>query len=336
MNKMTCALVSVACALSLAACGAGGDSKAGTINVATSLTASDSPFILGSEAGVWKKRGLEAENVPMQGAAPALAGLANGSIQTVQQGPVVMAQANQKGADLRYFCGVGPVIWNGLIVDSDGPLAGMAGLPYKQKIAALKGKSIGVSALKSTTELLGGMMLEAGGLKASDVSYVAIGYGKGALSALDQGRVDAVVTYPFLTQQGEDRVKLFVDVPNEKDAPSDMYNTMSSGWMANKDWLDKNPDKAQKFCAAFGDALDYVTAEQNRDTVAAGLQKSFGVPSLDLAKQVVSKDGPMRLLSTKLDCGALQRAIELAEKQGQIKSEPKMTCDNMIWKAPAS
>ncbi|WP_165958881.1 ABC transporter substrate-binding protein [Actinomadura sp. KC345] len=325
----------VALALSLVACGSGGSASGdGTINVATSQTASDAPFIIGSEAGIWDKHGLKVENVPVQGSAPAFAGLANGSIQTVHQGPVVMAQANQKGADLRFFCGAGATIWNGFIVASDGPLAGMSGQPYKKKIEALKGRNIGISALKSTTEMLGNMMLEAGGLSGSDVSYVAVGYGEGALSALKQGRVDAIVTYPFLTQQGEDAVELLVDIPNEKDAPADMFNTMNSGWIANKEWLDENPETAKKFCGAFGDALTHVTAEKNRDAVAGKLQKSFGIPSLGVAKEVISADGPLSLLSTKLDCGALQRSIELAEKQGQIKTDPKMTCDNMIWKAP--
>src|SRR5262249_50403877 len=83
----------------------------------------------------------------------------------------------------------GPVA---LVVGSDVAMPN-AGKPYPEWIADLKGKKIGVFARGAAVENMMNIILAKGGLKPSDVTYVAVGGPTTAFPALANKQVDAAI-----------------------------------------------------------------------------------------------------------------------------------------------
>lgn len=74
-------------------------------------------------------------------------------------------------------------------------------LPDYRGIEDLRNRRIGVSTLGATTHLAASLLLSRGNLRAADVTFVPVGLGDSAASALHSGTVDALATLdPLITQ----------------------------------------------------------------------------------------------------------------------------------------
>ena len=123
-----------------------------------------------------------------------LQALIGGSIDVAQTPIEVVAAAVQRGAKLRTV--VGSAVSNIFQIDVSTKLA----LPneakgYPAEMQDLKGLKVGVVARGSATESFFSFLMQQAGLKADDVTYVAVGAPNTAFAALRAGQVDAIVSW---------------------------------------------------------------------------------------------------------------------------------------------
>jgi NitT/TauT family transport system substrate-binding protein len=116
-----------------------------------------------------------------------------------------------------------------LVVMPDSPL---------KSPADLKGKKFGISNPKSLGEMMGVLVMEQAGLKQGDVQMTALGSLSGALTALENGVVDAtsIPVILFRTRGGESKYRVLVSPKDLPLIPSQLG--MATG-KAIKEWPDK-------------------------------------------------------------------------------------------------
>src|SRR5438034_9728277 len=104
--------------------------------------------------------------------------------------------------------------------------------------ADLKGKRFGISNPKSLGEMMGVLVMEKAGLKQGDVQMTALGSLSGALTALENGVVDAtsIPIILFRTRGGENKYRVLVSPKDLPLIPSQLG--MATG-KAMKDWPEK-------------------------------------------------------------------------------------------------
>lgn len=169
-----------------------------------------------------------------------------------------------------------------------------------QKPADLKGKTIGLPVLSGASYIGLRALLEAGGLKESDVTLEAIGYNQ--IAALTSGRVQAAVIYtPNEPTQLEAQ-----GFPVNTLRVADYMQLVGNGLITNEDTLRKNPDLVRRMVTAMLKGIQ--DALTNPDQSYAICEKY--VPNLSKADQTVQK----KVLTTSMD---LWQASRLGYSQPQ-------------------
>ena len=93
-------------------------------------------------------------------------------------------------------------------------------------VADLKGKKFGISNPKSLGEMMGVLVMEKAGLKPDDVQSVALGSLGGALTALENGVVDATAMPVILFRRAAARAS----IASWSGRRNCRYSARSSAW----------------------------------------------------------------------------------------------------------
>ena len=154
-----------------------------------------------------------------------------------------------------------------LVVMPDSPL---------KTPADLKGKKFGISNPKSLGEMMGVLVMEKAGLKQGDVQMTALGSLSGALTALENGVVDAtsIPIVLFRTRGGESKYRVLVSPKDLPLIPSQLG--MATG-KAMKEW----PDKLRAIQAARREGTNFIY--QHPDEAIEILSKIYApLPAKDV------------------------------------------------------
>jgi NitT/TauT family transport system substrate-binding protein len=189
---------------------------------------------------------------------------------------------------------------------------------------------IGVTALGSQTQFMVEYLAIQAGLDPSEVSFVSVGGGSGAIAAIRNGAVDAVVTgEPALTTLASaDDTKIVADTRTNEGTIAVYGGLYPSGTLyARADFINQNPRTVQAFTLALVRALIWIDHSSAED-MAEVLPEEWAKPSRDLflasirgTKDMFSPDGRFslegarvalhvlstvdpRLRSVKIDLGA--------------------------------
>jgi NitT/TauT family transport system substrate-binding protein len=173
-------------------------------------------------------------------------------------------------------------------------------LPNFKSVADLKGKKIGVTAPGSSTNVLANFVLAKAGLKPSDVSFVGVGAGSGAVAAMRAGQIDAmsnldpVIT--LLTRSGD--LKIVTDTRNMAEAEKVFGGPMPAGCLyAPQPFLDKNPNTAQALANAMVRANKWIQQAGSGDIIKAVPEsyllgdRAVYIDGFLASKQAMSVDG---------------------------------------------
>jgi NitT/TauT family transport system substrate-binding protein len=161
------------------------------------------PLTLSEQLGYFKAEGLDIEISDLAGGSRALQALVGGSADIVSGAfeHTINMQAKNQAIQAFVLQGRAPQIALGI---STRTLAN-----YKS-LQDLRGKKIGVSAPGSSTNMVADLVLARAGIKPTDVSFVGVGTGAGALAALRAGQIDVMCnTDPIMTmleQKGDVRI----------------------------------------------------------------------------------------------------------------------------------
>ena len=199
------------------------------------------PLTIAEVKGFFKDEGLDVSIADFAGGSKALQAVVGGSADVVSGAFEHTLSLQAKGQFYRAFAlqGRAPMIGVGV---------SRKNLPGYKGPADLKGKKIGVTAPGSSTNMVVNFFLAKHGLKASDVSFIGVGAGAGAVTALRSGQIDAISnTDPvvsMLEMPGE--IQIIVDTRTLKDTQDIFGGNMPAGSLyAPQAFIDANPNTTQ-------------------------------------------------------------------------------------------
>lgn len=161
------------------------------------------PLTISEQLGYFKAEGLDVEISDFAGGAKALQAMMGGSADVVSGAfeHTISMQARNQFIQAFVLQGRAPQIAIGVSTKT---------VPNYKSVQDLRGKKIGVSAPGSSTNMIADLVLARSGLKPADVSFVGVGTGAGALTALRSGQIDVMSnTDPVMTmleQKGDVRI----------------------------------------------------------------------------------------------------------------------------------
>ena len=143
------------------------------------------PLTIAEQLGYFKAEGLDLQIVDFAGGSQSLRALVGGSADVVSGAFEHTINMQAKGQHLRavVLMGRAPQIVLGVNPKT---------MPHFKSVADLKGKKIGVTAPGSSTNVMANFALAKAGLKPSDVSFIGVGAGSGAVAAVRSGQIDAL------------------------------------------------------------------------------------------------------------------------------------------------
>jgi NitT/TauT family transport system substrate-binding protein len=147
------------------------------------VSANGMPFAVAMEKGFFKKEGANVTGIlTSAGGGTTLRNMLAGDAPYAEVNPNAVIAAAQQGADIKIVSGnvltVAEFVW---AVKKDTPI---------KSVKDLKGKKVGYTNPRSTSQALATLVLQSGGLKTADAELVKTGgFGEGVV-ALDSGLVD--------------------------------------------------------------------------------------------------------------------------------------------------
>lgn len=258
----------------LAACGGGG--SAGEANTRSAMPLKEMNImyfpiplsiteLAAKEQGFFKEEGLDVRLINATSGADAVKFIVAGSAYGQLASNALNLQAIDAGQPLIELGSVANI--NPMEFTAREDLGLPFGSPLKEKVAALKGKRIGVTGIGAATHIVAQALLRAGGLDpAKDVEFVAVGLTTTAVQQLKGGRIDAYVAPapfgPIAKDAGAGALYIGKD-----DFPSTMQPAAWLTLTTTQAQYDKDPALAKSWCAAEVKGVRWVTDPANRDAV---------------------------------------------------------------------
>ena len=251
------------------------------------------PLTISEQLGYFKAEGLDIEISDFAGGARALQALVGGSADVVSGAYEHTINMQSKNQFIQAFVLLGraPQIAMGVSTKA---------MPSYKGLADLKGKKIGVSAPGSSTNMVANLILARAGIKASDVSYVGVGTGAGALAALRSGQIDAMSnTDPVMTmleQKGE--VKIISDTRTLKGTLEVFGGPMPAACLyTNAEFVQKNPNTCQAMANAIVHGLKWLQTAGPSDIIKTVPEtyllgdRALYLASFNKVREAISLDG---------------------------------------------
>jgi NitT/TauT family transport system substrate-binding protein len=255
------------------------------------------PLTIAERLGYFKEAGLDVEIIDVGGGARALEALVGESADVTAGAFDHTIQMQAKNQEI-----VGIVLFGrhpsfALAVRSEKASA------YRDA-RDLKGMKVGVTSMGSQTQFMAEYLAIQAGLPPSEISFVNVGGGAGAIAAIRNGAVDAVVTgEPALTtlvSTGD--AKIVADTRTSEGTIELFEGLYPSGTMyARAGFIDRNPRTVQAFAHAMVRALiwiDQATAESIADVLPAEWAKpnrALFLTSIRGTRDMFSPDGKFSL-----------------------------------------
>jgi len=249
------------------------------------------PLTIAEVRGYFKDEGLDVSIADFAGGSKALQAVVGGSADVCSGAYEHTINLQSKGQFYRAFAlqGRAPMIVLGV----------SSKMGYKSP-ADLKGKKVGVTAPGSSTSMLVNFFLAKHGLKPSDVSFIGVGAGAGAVTALRSGQIDAISNLDPVMSALETAgdIQIAVDTRKLKDTLDVFGGNMPAGCLyASQDFLSANPNTAQALANAIVRADKWIQ-KASPDEIAKTVPQSYllGEPevykaSLSKSKEGISPDG---------------------------------------------
>jgi len=273
------------------------------------------PLSIAEARGYFKDEGLDVSIADFAGGSKALQAVVGGSADVCSGAYEHTINLQSKGQFYRAFAlqGRAPMIVLGV----------SSKLGYKTP-ADLKGKKVGVTAPGSSTSMLVNFFLAKHGMKPSDVSFIGVGAGAGAVTALRTGQIDALSNLDPVMSALETAgdIQIAVDTRKLKDTLDTFGGNMPAGCLyASQDFLSANPNTAQALANAIVRADKWI-AKASPEEIAKVVPASYllGEPevykaSLTKSKEGISPDGTFPEDGPKTALKALMSYVTLDESK---------------------
>ncbi|SMG55444.1 ABC transporter substrate-binding protein [Paraburkholderia susongensis] len=171
-----------------------------------------------------------------------------------------------------------------------------------RSMADVRGKTLGVTGLGSSTSFLTQYLAQRAGVPASQYTLLPVGAGNSFITAIRQGRIHAgMTTEPTVTQllkSGDATV--LVDMRNVDGTRAALGGTYpASSLYVQSTWLDAHPQEAAKLARAFVKTLRYMHTHSAEEIAAQmpkediGIDRALYVSALRASLPMYTVDGRM-------------------------------------------
>jgi NitT/TauT family transport system substrate-binding protein len=247
--------------------------------------------------GFYKEEGIEVSISQVAGAAKVLEAVVGGSADV---GGGVYEQTIQMAAE-----GKSIVSFISLL---KSPNFAILAAPGVRKLSDLRGKTVGVSSVGSPSQFYLVYLLQREGI--TDVSTANVGMGASAVAALERGQVDAAVLFgsaipAFLARKPDAAILADTRTPEGLRAAFDTDDYPASCLLAQKEWLDANPESAKKIAKAVLRSLAWIREHSPEEILLKVPQEvragdvSVEIAAIRLAQPMYSVDGHINMKSAE-------------------------------------
>jgi NitT/TauT family transport system substrate-binding protein len=169
--------------------------------------------------------------------------------------------------------------------------------PGIHKWADLRGKTVGVSSVGSPSQFYLTYLLNKQGI--TDVSTATVGMGATAMAALEHGQVDAAVLFgsaitAYLARRPDAVILADTRTAEGLQSAFQVTDYPASCLLAQRSWLEANPDSAKKMARAVLRAMAWIrehSAEEILARVPSAGDPAAELAAIRLAKPMYSVDG---------------------------------------------
>lgn len=224
--------------------------------------------------GYWKEEGYDVDVFPISGSSEAAQQLAVDNLDFAQMNASVIIQSNtEHKLPIRAVVTNGTVGW-GVAVKKDGAI---------KSVADLKGKIVGIVSLSSGgIPLLRSFAAGAGLDPDNDLTLIATGVGAPALTALQSGRVDALMYWSSALvgfRNADENIEVLRD-PNWQKLPDFTFSTSQKQMESDPKLVEgiaRGVAKAMVFAAANPDCVRQVQWKYYPDTKPTGVSEEQAI-----------------------------------------------------------
>jgi NitT/TauT family transport system substrate-binding protein len=215
-----------------------------------SLDESYAPVIVAKHVGFFRDDGIDVELLPVGGSNEVAIQISagNGEIGAASPGQAIVGMQPQPNLALQYFY---DMLYSSIWMISV-PVESSA-----KSLADLKGKKLGVTSMGSAGVTFGRAFLSSAGLDPStDITFVAIGNGAQAVTAVRQGMVDGLMFWDTAVAKFHTSGLRLRNLP----LPVQISKLPDVSLLAQPDFLEKNPRIAIGTGRALAKGLDFCLA----------------------------------------------------------------------------
>jgi len=272
-----------------------------TVHVLAVPTDGVKSLLYAQHANLFRKRGIEADIVPMGSGAAIFAAIVAGSADVGSGSLFPVFAAYSRGVPLRIIAPASLYASDHcdtfLLVQKDAPI---------QTARDLNGKTLGSDAVGDFNSTATRAWLDQHGGDGKSLRVIELKSSE-QITSLDAGRIDAVVLKPpFLTTAlaaGKFRV-----LGRPLDAVGERF--LLSSWVSSVDFITKNPEVVNRFVAGLTEAARYTNANQAATTDMVA--QFTGQDAAVLARGIRSTTAESLVLAD------VQRPLDFALKYGII------------------
>ena len=175
-------------------------------------------------------------------------------------------------------------------------------MAHYRNLNDLRGKKIGVSVPGSSTNMVANLVLSRAGIRPTEVSYVGVGTGAGALTAMRAGEIDAISdvdpVMTMLEQKGD--IRVIADTRTLKGTQEIFGGPMPAGCLyASSAFVQKNPNTCQALANAIVHGLKWLQTAGPGDIIKTVPEsyllgdRALYLATFEKVREAISPDGVM-------------------------------------------
>lgn len=237
----------------------------------------DTPVFVAQAEGIFQKNGLEVEMISFTTGPALMSALLSGSTQFSDGGGGLLTFPQvARGHNIRGIANFWSESFYTLIARSNIPTPNKD-KPYPAPMLDLRGKRVGVTALGALTAAMVETMARDAGLKVGeDITIVAAGAVNTAISALENGSIDAYLSYQPINQLLDARNKgQYTVVLSPQQLPNLLRVNLFNHMVTTQEYIASNPRAVQAMCRSIREALQWIRMPANFDSTVAILEKAL-------------------------------------------------------------
>jgi NitT/TauT family transport system substrate-binding protein len=279
------------------------------------VTATDAPYYLAEDQGLYAKYGLEVEDVLLNGGSQIAQALASGSVPIAGGGLGALLDAKLSGIDLTVIgC---PYPWQFFQI---------YGQPGINSLEDLRGKTIAASDPGSSSDRALIQVGQKNNMEpGKDFNVVYVGGTKERVQVLEQKVADASIISPpngFIAGK-EGFVKVV-------DLISDKVPFGYAGLGVNTRWAQEHPDLLQNFLKAYLEGL--AIAKSNKQLAKQSIGKHTQITEDDVLEDAYNVSVAVMPLVPSIDSDLVKLMLGLSEQPSAKTVDPATLYDNSPWK----